>query len=113
MHGPWDRDPPTGYKVVWLPFDASGRPPMPASTPAATTFPYEMVFGGGRDGAPVDGPWAWRANGAGEGIVRPVGVAVSPFDGALYVSSDNGGVPGMASGSPPSGAIYRVGLARP
>jgi len=30
--------------------------------------------------------------------VRPVGVAVSPTDGALYVSSDSGGV------------LYRIGV---
>jgi len=113
LHGSWDRNPPTGYKVVWLPFDADGKPPMPTSTPTSTSFPYEVVFGGGRDGLPSDGPWAWHANGAGEGIVRPVGVTISPFDGALYVSSDNGGVSGRSSGSPPNGAIYRIGLARP
>jgi glucose/arabinose dehydrogenase len=112
MHGSWDRDPPSGYKVVWLPFDASGRAPMPASTADATTFPYEVVFGGGRAGEPVDGPWAWHLGDAGEGVVRPVGVAISPLDGALYVSSDNGGIPKQGSGSPPNGAIYRIGLMR-
>jgi glucose/arabinose dehydrogenase len=112
MHGSWNRTPPTGYKIVWLPFGADSRPPMPTSTAEATDFPYEVVFGGGHPGTPVDGPWAWHAAGTGEGIVRPVGVVVSPFDGALYVSSDNGGVPGQRSGSAPNGAIYRIGLAR-
>ena len=32
--------------------------------------------------------------------MRPVGVAVSPVDGALYISSDSGGY------------VYRVGLQR-
>jgi hypothetical protein len=79
-------------------------------TDGTTTFPYEVVFGGGRAGKPVDGPWSWHAGGAGEAVVRPVGVAISPFDGALYVSSDDSG--GARQSSAPNGAIYRIGLAR-
>ena len=50
------------------------------------------------------------ALGRGETLVRPVGVAISPVDGALYVSSDNGRVVGQPQTSVPEGAIYRVAL---
>lgn len=96
-HGSWDRGPATGSKVVWIPFDANGNAPMPTSTMTTTTFPYETVFGGGNAMAPQDGPWSWSASGLGESP-RPVGVAVSPVDGALYISSDAGGY------------LYRVGI---
>jgi glucose/arabinose dehydrogenase len=97
-HGSWDRSPATGYKVVWVPFDAQGNAPMPTSTQSDTTFPYETVFGGGTvDGGASDGPWSWSASGEGEGP-RPSGVAIGPIDGALYIASDSGGY------------IYRVGI---
>src|SRR5262249_2233218 len=32
LHGSWDRDPATGYKVVWIPFDAQGNAPTPSMT---------------------------------------------------------------------------------
>jgi len=38
--------------------------------------------------------------------VRPVGVAISPLDGALYVSSDNAAGPTSAR----NGSIYRIAL---
>ena len=42
-----------------------------------------------------------NASGAREGPdVRPVGIAISPVDGALYISSDS------------DGYVYRVGLQR-
>jgi glucose/arabinose dehydrogenase len=97
LHGSWDRTPATGYKIVWVPFDAQGNAAMPTSTAMDTMFPYEIVFGGGNASAPKDGPWNWSANGMGDGL-RPVGVAVGPIDGALYVSSDSGGL------------IYRIGV---
>lgn len=98
LHGSWDREPSTGYKVVWVPFDANGVAPMPtANADGTTTFPYETVFGGGKKGAPKDGAWTWAGVDQGEDP-RPVGVAVSPIDGALYVSSDQ------------SGYIYRVAI---
>lgn len=106
LHGSWDRESSTGNKVIWLPFDASGKAPMPTSTRDATTFPYEVVFGGGKYGAPRDGEWTWKLGEAGEDPVRPVGVAISPIDGALYVSSDNAGGPMSAR----SGSIYRIAL---
>jgi glucose/arabinose dehydrogenase len=111
LHGSWDRTPTTGYKVIWVPFDAGGKAPMPTSTAEATTFPYEVVFGGGAGGVAKDGSWSWSSGNLSESPVRPVGVAVSPVDGALYISSDNGTVPlQRRSGSKADGALYRVGL---
>lgn len=104
LHGSWNRGDnnnsptQTGYKVVWQPFNADGTAPQPTSTMTETTWPYEVVFGGGAvGGQPDDGFWAWAAasGGGGEGRVRPTGVAVSPKDGALYIATD--------------GRLYRVG----
>ncbi len=100
MHGSWNRAPATGYKVVWQPFNPDGSSPMPTSTASATTFPYEIVFGGGTASAPRDGRWSWAATGGAGEEVRPAGVTVSPIDGALYVASDAGG------------GIYRIGMKR-
>ncbi len=97
LHGSVDRSVFTGYKVVWIPFDAAGKTPMPVSTPTGASFPYETVFGGGTSSGPVDGLWTWTAGGVSESP-RPVGLAISPVDGALYVSSDLGGF------------VYRVGV---
>lgn len=97
LHGSWNRSPATGYKVVWQPFNADGSSPMPTSTNTTTTFPYEVVFGGGNASGPQDGPWTWSDDNTSE-ETRPAGVAVSPIDGALYVSSDK------------SGLVYRVGV---
>jgi glucose/arabinose dehydrogenase len=110
-HGSWDRSPSTGYKVVWFPLDADGHAPMPVSTTTETRFPYEVVFGGGDASGAKDGQWGWEANGVGESIVRPVGVAISPVDGALYVSSDDQAVSDMPGKMPHAvgeGAIYRI-----
>lgn len=106
LHGSWDREPSTGNKVIWLPFDADGKTPMPISTKDGTSFPYETVFGGGKYGAPRDGEWSWKLGDAGEDPVRPVSVAISPRDGALYVSSDNHTGPTSAN----NGSIYRIAL---
>lgn len=100
LHGSWNRGPATGYKVVWVPFDTAGKSPVPTSTVTDTTFPYVTIFGGGDATGPKDGAWAWEANGKGEGP-RPAGVAISPIDGALYITSDEG-----------AGMIYRVGVKR-
>lgn len=97
LHGSWDRIPATGYKVVWQPFNADGTSTMPTSTTTATTFPYEVVFGGAANGQPQDGPWQWHSTTGGD-TPRPSGVAISPLDGALYISSDS------------PGALYRVGV---
>ncbi len=110
LHGSWDRNPSTGYKVIWVPFDENGKAPMPSSTTQATSYPYEVVFGGGSNGEARDGAWSWAQGELGESPVRPVGVAVSPVDGALYVSSDNGTVPlKRSSGSNAQGNLYRIG----
>jgi glucose/arabinose dehydrogenase len=99
FHGSWNREgQQTGYKVVWQPFNADGTAPLPTSTDKTTTFPYEVVFGGGSvTGGPVDKSWSWSSDTGGE-QVRPAGVAVSPIDGALYVASDQGGF------------VYRIGV---
>lgn len=100
LHGSWDRSPATGYKVVWIPFDATGKALMPTSTMTETTFPYEVVLGGGDGKAAADGPWSW-ASGDYSDQPRFAGVAVSPVDGALYAASDSGGY------------VYRVGVPIP
>ena len=98
LHGSWNRTSPTGYKVIWIPFDASGKAPMPTSTMTGTTFPYEIILGGGDQTAPKDGAWSWTTPDYGD-QPRFAGVAISPVDGALYASSDSGGY------------IYRIGVA--
>ncbi len=111
LHGSWDRTPSTGYKVIWVPFDENGKAPLPTSTADSTRYPYEVVFGGGADGSPKDGAWSWSSGDLGEDPVRPVGVAISPIDGALYVSSDNGTVPlKRSSNNTAQGNLYRIGL---
>ncbi len=98
LHGSWNRSTPTGYKVVWIPFDAQGNAPMPSSTESTTTFPYEVVLGGGDAGGAKDGAWSWSVDPFVD-EPRPAGVAISPVDGALYVATDSG-----------SGMLYRIGL---
>lgn len=62
-HGSWNRDPPTGYKVVRIPYD------------------------GGVFGEPQDFATGWlQEDGSNRG--RPVDVVVGP-EGALYVSDDS------------------------
>jgi glucose/arabinose dehydrogenase len=107
LHGSWNTMPSVGHKVVFVPFDSSGDAPMPDVDDEETEYPFPIVFGGGNGATPDDGSWGWSTGEVGEDPVRPVGVAVSPVDGALYVSSDN-----AAEGAPGSGAIYRIGLAR-
>lgn len=112
LHGSWDREAPTGYKVVWLPLDAAGNPAMPTSTATETRYPYEVVFGGGKSGVPKDGQWSWRGEHGGETLVRPVGLAISPVDGALYVSSDNAPVGLSLPFGKNEGALYRIAMKR-
>jgi glucose/arabinose dehydrogenase len=111
LHGSWNTTPSIGHSVVFVPFDAAGNAPMPVANVDETDFPFTVVFGGGHGSSHDDGIWGWSAEGTGEDPVRPVGVAVSPVDGALYVSSDNGMVVGGAT-PPMQGAIYRIGLER-
>ena len=107
LHGSWNTMPSVGHKVVFVPFDSSGSAPMPEADADDTQYPFPIVFGGGNGATPNDGTWGWSSGDVGEDPVRPVGVAVSPVDGALYVSSDNND-----EEAPGSGAIYRIGLAR-
>ena len=100
LHGSWDRSPDTGYKVIWIPFDTSGKAPMPTSTATDTTFPYEVILGGGDATAPKDGAWSWMTTDYSD-QPRFAGVAISPVDGALYASTDSGGY------------IYRLGIPAP
>lgn len=101
LHGSWNTSPSVGHQVVWVPFDAAGGAPMPIASTTGTTFPFTVVFGGGTATAPAAGSWGWQSGSNGESPVRPVGVAVSPTDGALYVSSDNSTGAGQ-------GSIYRI-----
>jgi glucose/arabinose dehydrogenase len=98
QHGSWNTDPSVGHGVVLFPFGAS-QSPMPVTDQAPAVYPYTVVLGGGSSAGHVDGSWGWSSGDRGEDPVRPVGVAVSPVDGALYISSDGEGV------------LYRVGLA--
>ncbi len=97
LHGSWDRSPSSGYQVVWVPFNPDGTAPMPTNSGDTTTFAHEVVFSGGDASGSRDGMWNVPG---GEQNVRPVGIAVSPVDGALYISSDS------------QGYLYRVGLQR-
>jgi glucose/arabinose dehydrogenase len=67
MHGSWNRDKRTGYKVVRLLFDASGKP----------TGEYEDFM----TGFVISDTQVWG---------RPVGVAVGN-DGSLFVTEDGNG----------------------
>ena len=98
LHGSWNRSPATGYRVVWVPFAADGTSTMPTNSGSTTTFPSEVVLSGGN--ATAIRRTAPGTSGRQKRNVRPVGVAVSPVDGALYISSDS------------SGYVYRVGLQR-
>lgn len=66
QHGSWNRNPPSGYRVIFVPFDAAGKP----------------------QGLPVDVLTGFL-NDKGEALGRPVGVA---FDrgGGLLVADDTG-----------------------
>ena len=73
-HGSWNRKPPVGYKVVFVPF-ANGRP----------------------SGAPVDVLTGF-VNDKGEASGRPVGVAIDA-KGALLVADDVGNTVWRATGA--------------
>lgn len=105
LHGSWNTTPSVGHQIVFVPFDAQGNAPLPVATQATTTYPFPVVFGGGTASAPIAGSWSWSNGSSGESPVRPVGVAISPIDGALYVSSDNSTGAGQ-------GYIYRIASQR-
>jgi glucose/arabinose dehydrogenase len=93
LHGSWNRTTATGYKVVWVPFNADGTAPLPTNSGSTTNFTFEVVFGKTADKV-ANSSEEWTDGQQ----VRPVGIAVSPTDGALYISSDE------------NARIYRVGL---
>lgn len=97
QHGSWNTMPSVGHGVVFFPF-GDDEPSMPATAQVPAEYPFTVVFGGGSAAGHVDGAWGWSSGDQGEDPVRPVGVAVSPVDGALYISSDG------------EGALYRVGV---
>jgi hypothetical protein len=96
---------------LFVPFDDEGRAPMPRANIEGTSYPFTVVFGGGNATEHKDGIRGWGVDPVGENPVRPVGVAISPVDGALYVSSDNASIFGGMD-APEQGAIYRIGLDR-
>ncbi|KAI1332335.1 soluble quino protein glucose dehydrogenase [Xylariaceae sp. FL0255] len=79
MHGSWDRQPPTGYKVVAVPFEL-----QPSGYYAPTAFPWSNrgtidVF------YPPD-----ETSCSATSCIRPVGLAFDAMD-RLYVTSDVSG----------------------
>jgi glucose/arabinose dehydrogenase len=97
QHGSWNTMPSVGHNVVFFPL-GSGQPMMPQTAQTPPSYPFTVVFGGGSSEGHVDGEWSWSSGDQGEDPVRPVGIAISPLDGALYISSDG------------DGALYRVGV---
>lgn len=77
LHGSWNRDPPAGYKVVFVPFSA-GQP----------------------DGLPLDVLSGFRTE-QGEARGRPVGVAIDTH-GALLVADDVGNAVWRVTSAAPS-----------
>lgn len=69
QHGSWNREPPSGYKVLFVPFDGKGFP---------------------RDGKPIDVLTGFL-NADGDAQGRPVGV-IGDRAGALLVADDVGNV---------------------
>jgi len=113
LHGSWNTEPSVGHQVLFVPFDEDGNAPMPTARPEGTSYPFTVVFGGGDEAAHDDGIWGWGSDlTMGEDPVRPVGVAISPVDGALYVSSDNASVAFSGEPTERQGSIYRIGLDR-
>jgi len=108
LHGSWDTSSSVGHQVVKVAMTTDGSMPMPTADMDGTIFEHEIIFGG----AETDGLWGWASGNQGEYPVRPVGLAISPVDGALYVSSDNASVLNGVE-SPEQGAIYRIALAPP
>jgi glucose/arabinose dehydrogenase len=78
LHGSWNRKPPAGYKVIFVPF-ANGKPSGP---------PIDVLTG--------------FVNGRGEARGRPVGVAIDRR-GALLVADDVGNAIWRATGSAATG----------
>jgi glucose/arabinose dehydrogenase len=77
LHGSWNRSTASGYKVVFIPF-VNGMP-----GPIEDFLTGFLINEGGRN---LDGSMApiiqWG---------RPLGVSVSPRDGSLFITDDQGG----------------------
>jgi glucose/arabinose dehydrogenase len=109
LHGSWDRPTPMGYEVVFLPRDANGRFQMPTiDCNGQLSFSYKVIFGGGTSTTPSEAPWGWSNMGIGETLVRPVGMAINPLDGSLWVTSDNAPVFMRQTAAIGQGALYRI-----
>ncbi len=103
LHGSWDTSPSVGHQVVRVTVGEDGSMTMPTASPEGASFDHEVIFGGAKG----DGLWGWASGTDGEYPVRPVGLAISPTDGALYVSSDNASV-FQGVDAPEQGVIYRI-----
>jgi glucose/arabinose dehydrogenase len=106
VHGSWDTQPSVGHRVIFIPIDSEGNAPQPRADANGATFPFTTVFGGGSSAGEIDGIWGWSSGSWGENPVRPVSVAISPTDGALYVSSDNGNIAKTTESK--QGMLYRI-----
>jgi glucose/arabinose dehydrogenase len=82
QHGSWNRDPPSGYKVIFVPFE--GGKPAGQPEPVLTGF----------------------LNKEGEALGRPVGVAMDKA-GALLVADDVGNIVWRVTPSAPASAEAR------
>jgi uncharacterized protein (TIGR03437 family) len=91
LHGSWDRSVPTGYKVIYFPFDAT------TGTPAAQ---IDLVTG-------------WRNESTGDLWGRPVGVAVTPQGDLLVTDDMAGAVYRISSSSSVSSSANGFGTVAP
>ncbi|KAI0394134.1 soluble quino protein glucose dehydrogenase [Xylariaceae sp. FL0594] len=79
MHGSWDRQPPTGYKVVAVPFtQAPDGSYLPMAAPWSTRGSIDVFF-------PPD-----ETKCSSSSCIRPAGLAFDDL-GRLYVTSDESG----------------------
>ncbi|KAI2605629.1 hypothetical protein GGR54DRAFT_443322 [Hypoxylon sp. NC1633] len=85
LHGSWDRDPPTGYKLIAVPFTRDGGTHAPVA-PATSRSGYIDVF------YPPD-----EGKCSSSSCARPVGLAFDA-DGRLYMTSDTSGEVFMLGG---------------
>jgi glucose/arabinose dehydrogenase len=111
LHGSWNTTPSVGHQILFIPFNTDGTAVKPTADLEKTTFPFPVIFGGGNATTPAPGIWGWENGDFGETPVRPVGVAISPVDGALYVSSDNASVLNGTTGTS-QGYLYRIAMQR-
>jgi glucose/arabinose dehydrogenase len=84
QHGSWNRNPPSGYKVIFVPFSAEGKP----------------------DGRPQDVLTGFL-NDRGQAQGRPVGVRLDK-SGALLVADDVGNVIWRLTATEPRSAVRQV-----